>query len=143
VKVIGFSSFQGTLQQNGFALAKTDGQLCIVPSVDKTERALVFVGCNKGHRGSVCLDDRTTAEILLANTAENKVEGRMEVVALFEQNDILIFVSTSDGKLQEDDNGNPLYADIIKEVTYQDGQVTMHYYNLDEYNLRGSCLELL
>ncbi len=76
-----------TLPRDNFRVIKTKekGTILIVPGEDKTNRCLLFVGCNGGFRGGESiLQDGTTGQILKQCSAGNACESSTEAVVLLE-----------------------------------------------------------
>lgn len=84
------------LPQGRFRVIKTKekGTLLVVPGQDKSERALVFVGCKGGFRGWVdVVKEATTAQILKLCRAGSACDSQVEVAALMEKGQEIAFHS--------------------------------------------------
>jgi hypothetical protein len=109
---------EGILPEGQFRLIETREKktLLVVPGTDTTNRALVFVGASEGFRGSCGLRDDTTAKILKKCYAGNATSGRVEVIALMEVGQRLIFYST--GRRNNDVIVHEFNGQEIESTTY-------------------------
>ena len=83
-----------TLPQDKFRVIKTKekGTILVVPGEDKTNRCLLFVGCEGGFRGGVSvLEEGTTGTILKKCSAGNACESSVEVIVLLEPGQSIAF----------------------------------------------------
>lgn len=82
------------LPEGKFRVIKTreKGTIMVVPGEDNTNRCLLFVGCEGGFRGGVSIvESGTTGVILKEASAGNRCESTLEVIALLEVGQSVVF----------------------------------------------------
>jgi hypothetical protein len=88
--------FPPELAQGQFRVIKTKekGTILVVPGIESSDRALFFVGCEGGFRGSVSLvKEASEANILKTCHAGNACESQIEVAALMNRGESVVFHS--------------------------------------------------
>lgn len=89
-----------TLPENQFRVIKTKekGTILVVPGEDKTDRCLLFVGCEGGSRGGVeILEEFTTSQILKTCSAGNAGTSAIETICLLSPGQTIVFYSWGRG----------------------------------------------
>lgn len=126
---------EGILPEGEFRLIETKEKktLLVVPGADTTNRALVFVGESEGFRGSCGIHDDTTAKVLKRCHAGNATGGRIEVVALLEVGQKLIFYST--GRRNNDVTIHEFDGHEIKSTTYTKSEYQAFKDELEDYEI--------
>jgi hypothetical protein len=82
------------LPANKFRVVSTPkAKVLVVPGEDDSERAFAFVGCSSGFRGDVRVEE-ATCNVLLSAGVRFRLWGGVEVVAIFEPGQSLVFHRT-------------------------------------------------
>jgi len=124
---------QPTLPEGKFKVIKTreKGTILVVPGDDRSNRCLLFVGCDGGFRGGESvLQDGTTATILKTCSAGNACESRTEVITLMEVGQTVAFYS---------------YGRRTNEVyvyTWDGTEVKKTHYSKSEWDSRDAVAEI-
>jgi hypothetical protein len=85
---------QALLPDNLFRVIRTrKGTVLVVPGEDRSDRALVFVGCESGYRGGVGVEE-ASCNVLLTGRVSFRLWAGVEVVAIFEPGQSLVFHRT-------------------------------------------------
>lgn len=113
---------EGLLPEGQFKLIETREKktLLVVPGADTSNRALVFAGEGSGFRGGCGLHKDTTAKVLKQCQAGNALRSKIEVAALLEADQKLIF--WSDGRNNSDVTVHSFDGLVVKTTTYTKGE---------------------